>query len=168
MMPLLSKVIDIDDNRERCLRKVERSHILEKGDKEVKIVVVDYSALYYSRVAKTAVPHTQSGKFVQLRHDDTEYLVFSPREFAPYHADIVERFCKDKDIPGVYSVPGKRFIIHDPAWVVVGGGKFELDTVTKNILLRDNSMAYGRFDSDGLRDKIHTIKKFRDYEVRIK
>lgn len=141
---------------------------LRRGVKKMKIAFVDYSERYYSGAAKSTAPHKQDGKFVQLRHDDTEYLVFSPRGLTSYHADIVERFCREKGIPGVYDAPAKRFVIHDPAWIIVGGGKFEIDKVEKYILLYDNSMAYGRFDSDGLRERIHKIKKFRDYEVRIK
>lgn len=134
----------------------------------MKIAFVDYSERYNSGAAKSTVPHKQNGKFVQLRHNDAEFLVFSPRGLTSYHADIVERFCKEKGIPGVYDAPAKRFVVHDPTWIIVGGGKFEIDEVAKYILLYDNSMAYGRFDSDGLRDRIHKIKKFRDYEVRIR
>jgi hypothetical protein len=133
----------------------------------LKIVVVDYSELSHSGMPKAAVTSKQNGKFVQLRHKDTEYLVFSPRELASYHADIVERFCREKEIPGVYDASGKRFVINDPAWVIVGGGKFEIDKTEKYILMYNNSMAYGRFESKGLKDKIGTIKELKGYEVRI-
>jgi len=140
---------------------------LRRQVKKLKIVFVDHSELGHSGVPKTAVARKQNGKFVQLRHKDTEYLVFSSKEFASYHTDIVERFCREKDIPGVYNASGKRFVIHDPAWVIVGGGKFEIDKTEKYILVYDNSMAYGRFESKGLKDKIGAIKELKDYEVRI-
>ena len=133
----------------------------------MQIVLVDYSELTYAYAAATTVPQKRSGKFVQLSHGETEYLVLAPPESASYHADIVEKFCKEREIPGVYNPAGKRFLIHDPSWAIKGGGKFVIDDVEKAILLYDNSMAYGRFDQGGLQEKISEIKKWRDYKVRI-
>jgi hypothetical protein len=133
----------------------------------VQIVFVDYTGPGHSNKAGTALLQKRGGKFVQLRHGETEYLVFALREAASYHAEIVERFCKEKEIAGVYNPEGKRFLIHDPSWVIKGGGKFVIDDVEKYILLYDNSMAYGRFDAGGLKEKFHAIKKWRDYEVRV-
>jgi hypothetical protein len=107
-----------------------------------------------------------SGKFVQIRHGDTEYILFSPRELARFHADIVERFCSERKIEGHYNIGRKSFDIDDPAWVVVGGGKFEWDRKEKLIYLYDDSMAYGKFDAEGLKERIKT-GELSDYEVRI-
>lgn len=123
--------------------------------------------MYYVDVVKTSIPAARSGKFVQVRHDDIEYLVFSPKEFSPYHADILERFCRERSIDGSYQGGKKRFDIHDAEWVIVGGGKFEIDEAKRYVRFYDNSMAYGRFESRGLRDKIRRSDMFKDYEVKI-
>ena len=133
----------------------------------MKVILINYSPAYYSIVAKTAVPEKLAGKFVQIKHNTTEYLVFAPKEFAPYHADIVERFCSERGLSGHYNSEKKRFEIHDPGWVVAGGGKFEMDTTEKLIRLYDNSMAYGRFDPEGLREKILSVIEMSDYRVQI-
>jgi Janus/Ocnus family (Ocnus) len=133
----------------------------------VHIVLVAYPGPTSSHAAGTALPKKRGGKFVQLRHGETEYLVLASPESASYHADIVERFCKEREIPGVYKPAGKRFLIHDPSWVIKGGGKFVIDDVRKSILFYDNSMAYGRFDPGDLKEKISSIEKWREYEVRI-
>lgn len=133
----------------------------------MKIVLTDYSEVYYSTVAKTGVPEKWSGKFVQIRNDDTEYLVISPQELTPYHADLVERFCLENDISGTLDPAKKRYDIHDPSWTVAGGGKFEIDKTNKSIRLYDNSMAYGRFESRGLREKVRRIAQFSDFEIMI-
>lgn len=78
------------------------------------------------------------------------YLVLSPREFTKYHANIVARFCLDKDIEGSYDSRKEKFTIPDQAWIIVGGGKFERDIDKKAIKLYDNSMVYGKFDATGL------------------
>jgi Janus/Ocnus family (Ocnus) len=133
----------------------------------MKVIFIDYSEIYYQDAAKTAVPDRRSGKFVQIRSNDTEYLVFSPKELTPYHAGLVERFCTEKGLKGSYDDKNKSFVVHEPDWVVVGGGKFEIDETEKHIRLYDNSMAYGRFDSKGLKEKIHSISGMSEYKVLI-
>jgi hypothetical protein len=131
------------------------------------IVLIDYTHLYYTAITKTGVPAARSGKFVQIRHESTEYLVFSPKDFTKYHANIVERFCLDKGIEGGYDSGGKRYDISDRAWIVAGGGKYEIDAGKKIIKLFDNSMAYGKFDIQGLREKILSLPEFYVFTVRV-
>jgi len=131
------------------------------------LVFIDYTLLFFTAVAKTPAPPVISGKFVQLRNDKTEYLVFSPREFTKYHAGIVERFCLDKGIEGSYDAERKRYDITDKAWIVIGGGKFELDRNRLAIRLFDDSMAYGKFDRAGLAEKLLSLPEFAGFTVLI-
>jgi hypothetical protein len=133
----------------------------------MNVIFIDFSETYYSTVAKVAVPDILNGKFVQIRNSTTEYLVFAPKDYASYHADIVERFCSERGLTGSYDSDRKRFEIYDPGWVVAGGGKFETDRDEKRLRLYDNSMAYGRFDSKGLLEKIRSIKELAGYTVQI-
>lgn len=133
----------------------------------MEIVFVDYSERYYTEVAGTAVPEKRSGKFVQVRKKDREYLILAPKEYALYHSDLLARFCRERGIAGSYDDERKRFAVKDPSWVVAGGGKFEIDSREKYIRLYDDSMAYGKFDSKGLKEKIRRIKGLEDYKVRI-
>jgi hypothetical protein len=133
----------------------------------MKFVVVDYSGYYYSIVAKRPVPGLLRGKFVQLRKGPTEYLVLSPTEFTPYHADIVERFCKEKGIEGTYDKGKKRYDIDDPAWVILGGGKFEIDREKRSVRFYDDSMAYGKFEGGSLREKAGRSPAFKDCAIGI-
>ncbi|HXY54187.1 MAG TPA: hypothetical protein VEM40_05880 [Nitrospirota bacterium] len=131
------------------------------------MVIIDYAHLYYKAIARTEVPPVMSGKFVQIRNEATEYLVFSPKEFTKYHANIVERFCLDKGVEGFYDSEGKRYVIPDRAWSVAGGGKYEIDTKRKTIKLYDNSMAYGKFEIEGLKKKMLSLPAFSAFMVRI-
>lgn len=132
----------------------------------MKTIVVDYSETYYLDIAKTTIPERYAGKFVQIRHKDTEYIIFSPKELTKYHADLVERFCLENGLNGDYDSGHKRFDIHDPAWKIIGGGKFELDRAGKQLRLYDDSMAYGKFDVEGLEER---IKKgnLSDYRIEV-
>jgi hypothetical protein len=133
----------------------------------MRIIFIDYSETYYRDIAGTDMPERYAGKFVQIRKGSEEYLVFSPKEFTRFHADIVRSFCTEREIPGVFNSQSKSFDIHDTSWVVAGGGKFEIDREKKLLRLYDNSMAYGRFERRGLKEKILAIAKLSDYRVRI-
>jgi len=133
----------------------------------MKVVLIDYSGLHDPGGDTTSAPDKKNGKFVQIRKSDTEYLVFSSKELAPYHAHIVEHFCLERGIRGAHDGEGKKFSIHDPDWTVVGGGKYEIDREHSYIRLYDDSVAYGKFDRKGLKEKIRTIGEFHDFEVRI-
>jgi Janus/Ocnus family (Ocnus) len=135
--------------------------------KRATFVIIDYGGFSRQPAPGKMTPDRTTGKFVQIRNNDTEYILFSPRELAQYHADLVERFCEERNIPGSYVRERRRYDIHDPEWVVVGGGKFETDGRKKSILLYDNSMAYGKFDPKGLKEKIHRTKELAHYTVRI-
>jgi hypothetical protein len=137
-----------------------------KDGEEMKFICRDYSRIYYREIG-AALPDKIAGKFVQLVNDSAEYLVFSPKEASRYHADIVARFCAEHGIPGVYDNTHKRFDIHAPAWTVIGGGKFETDKRKKQLRLYDDSLAYGKFDREGLKEKILSLSAFSRYTVRV-
>ena len=114
----------------------------------IKIKLIDYSKTYYAETAPKGMPDKYAGKFVQITKGQTEYLVFSPKESTRFHADILERFCTEREIYGAHNSQKKSFDILDPAWVVEGGGKFEIDRKKKHIRLYDDSMAYGNSTED--------------------
>ena len=128
---------------------------------------IDYTPFYFSSIIGTAIPSLVTGKFVQIRNGNALYLIFSPKEFTKYHANIVERFCMDKGVEGRYDSKREKFFLQDQAWGIVGGGKFERDTNKKTIKLFDNSMAYGKFKSEGLKEALTALPEFSGYTVTI-
>jgi len=133
----------------------------------LKLIYRNYSRKYYRGIGES-LPDKNEGKFVQVVNDSSEeYLVFSPKEDCRYHADIVEQFCAERGIPGVHNNIHKRFDIHDPEWAVVGGGKFAIDRGKKQLRLYDDSMAYGKFNGKGLKEKILSFSAFSGYNVRV-
>jgi len=129
--------------------------------------LIDYSPLYYTAIAKTDVPPVIIGKFVQIRNGSMEYLILSPKDFTKYHANIVERFCLDKGIEGSYDPERKRYDIYDQEWDIVGGGKFECDATKQTIRFFDDSMAYGKFDSQDLPAKVSSFPPFSGFSVML-
>jgi|Deesub1362A_J573_1020465.scaffolds.fasta_scaffold09760_2 hypothetical protein len=133
-------------------------------------VLVDYSEVYYRVITKTAMPEKRSGKFVQIKNYETdrEYLVLSPKGLSTYHANIVERFCLlNNKIKGSYNEKRDYFEIHDPEWYVIGGGMWMLDETNKVLELSGTSRGYGKFDPNGLKEKILSLENMSDYTVLI-
>jgi hypothetical protein len=129
-------------------------------------ILIDYTQRYYQEVAGAAIPTVISGKFVRIRGKAADHLAFSPKGYAKYHANIVDRFCADKGIKGSYNKEGTKFIIADTAWEVLGGGKYDLDRNKKTVKLYDNSMAYGKFDRQWLQDSVQSIHDFEGFTVQ--
>lgn len=133
----------------------------------MKLIIKDYSSIYYKHIKHIEKPSKRAGKFIQIKHRDTEYLIFSPKEYTRYHADLVEKFCLEKKISGTYNRQLKRYEILDPSWVILGGGKFEIDEKEKVLYLYDNSMAYGKFQNYGLINRIYSVHKMNSYRIEI-
>lgn len=131
------------------------------------MTLIDYTTFFYTSLSALPVPTVVTGKFVQIRNGNTLYLVFSPKEFTRYHANIVERFCMDKGIEGSYDSKREKFSITDQSWQIIGGGKFERDANNKTIKLYDNSMAYGKFDVTGLKETLGATPEFSGYTIMI-
>jgi hypothetical protein len=129
--------------------------------------LIDYSEIYYRRLAKAPMPSVRSGKFVQIRSDDEEYLVLSPPELSKYHATIVERFCGLRDIRGEYNPARDKYFVNDPEWDVIGGGFWELDATKKSLRLSGASTMYGMFDDEHLRKDIASLEAWKDYAVSV-
>jgi hypothetical protein len=132
-----------------------------------RIVFFSDARPFPRQVSRKEIPGKSAGKFVQLRAASGEYLVFAPLHVSRYHADIIERFCNKHGIPGIYHDTEKRFEILDDDWCVIGGGKFMIDTKQRKIRLFDNSMAYGKFDGNGMKGKILSSGWFQGYDVLI-
>jgi len=99
--------------------------------------------------------------------DEREYVIFSPSAFDRYHAEIVQRFCQDMGIAGVYNMSSKSFDIVDPSWRVVGGGRFEIDRRGHSLRLYDTSAAYGRFEGDRLERILRASPQFSRFTITI-
>jgi Ser/Thr protein kinase RdoA (MazF antagonist) len=101
-----------------------------------------------------AGPATQrEGKFVQFRWHGREYLVFAPRERHRFHNQILGEFLAEHRLPHRWSSE-QTLAIETPELVVLGGGRYRVNTEAGTLALWDSSQAYGRFDDRGLAARI--------------
>ena len=93
------------------------------------------------------------GKFIQLILGGRENLVFAPRELHQYHNQILAHFLDENGISCRWA--SKERLEYDVSRVrVVGGGRFRVDRQAKLLHLWDDSQVYGRFDENGLVEKL--------------
>jgi len=134
----------------------------------MKFKIIDYSDIYFKTISKADVPSNRGGKFIQIRNEDAEYLVLSPEGLSSFHANIVGRFCLLNGIEGKYTTKKMdKYEIHDPEWIIVGGGKWVIGEKEKRFHLFAESLAYGKFDLHGLRKKILSTEKLAGFQVKI-
>ncbi len=100
------------------------------------------------------LPARMEGKFLQLRLDGQEWLVFAPRARHRYHNQILAELLGERGTPYVWEDGRTVLGFHDPGVEVIGGGRFAADTEAGTLLLWDDSRAYGRFDERGLAGRI--------------
>ena len=105
-------------------------------------VVVTYPALEAGKI--------QEGKFLQLRLNGKEYLVFASRDRHRFHNQILAHFLADQGV-ACHWTDNEELRIDESMLVIDGGGRFRLDAERQLLTLSDNSQAYGRFDDQRVR-----------------
>jgi hypothetical protein len=91
------------------------------------------------------------GKFLQLRLNGQEHLVFASLGLHRYHNQILGHFAETQGITHRWT-DGVTLELDAPGLEVLGGGRFRLDP--QCLRLFGDSQVYGRFDPDGLAQRI--------------
>ena len=89
------------------------------------------------------------GKFLQLRWAGRAYLLFASAEEHRYHNQILGRFLSEQGIPHRWE-GAENLVVDHPGLSIMGGGRFRLDLLTKQLRVWDASSVYGRFDASAL------------------
>jgi len=131
--------------------------------RHVEIDLIDYSRIVY----RSALPLHRKGKFIQVTDGETEYVALAPYELATHHAVILERFCMQHEVKGVWIRKPSVFRILGGEWEVLGGGHFVIDDEERFLGLSGGSTSYGGFDRLGLKGKLATVPALHGYSLRI-
>ncbi len=84
-------------------------------------------------------------KFLLVSSDDCLYLLFGPLSEFPYHAGLLDRFCKEQQIASSWVKRPDLLEVFDESCEVRGGGYLELDRVQRTVCVSEQSKAYGGF-----------------------
>ncbi len=89
----------------------------------------------------------QAGKFLQLGLRGKKYLLLASRDQHRFHNQILAHFLADQGA-ACHWTNDEVLQIEEPALIIDGGGRFQLDAERQLLILSDNSLAYGRFDNE--------------------
>ncbi len=131
----------------------------------LRFFYLDYSEAYFVTLMQRELPAVRRGKFVQLRKDDEEYVVLSPKQLSTYHGNIVERFLLKLDVSGEWNRKRDAFTLYDRSWTIVGGGHFVIDDEQRTLDFSGVSQAYGPYDPQGLRERLAGAPKLKGYAI---
>lgn len=93
------------------------------------------------------------GKFLQLRWQGNDYLLFATRDRFRFHNQMLGRFLANHALPHHWR--DEATLEFDlPRLSVVGGGRFRFTREPQRLELWDESQAYGRFEEWGLAESI--------------
>jgi hypothetical protein len=98
---------------------------------------------------------------------EIEYVVLAPYELATHHAVILERFCIQQEVRGLWIRKPSVYRILGGEWEILGGGHFVVDDEERFLKLFGESTSYGSFDRDGLREKLSTLPTLEGYSILI-
>lgn len=107
-------------------------------------------------------------KFIVVAHSGTLYFVFGPVSVYPYHANLLGRFCQERDIGYRWIKVPDVVKIQEPEYRILGGGHLEIDPTKRRVQLSGSSKAYGHFALEDI--KLITSREpfFAQYSVQIK
>ena len=125
--------------------------------------LIDYSSTHFGKT----LPPVRDGKFLQIvdAAEGIEYIVLSPYELSKYHAQILERFCFLNGIEGRFIKMPDCFQVTGSEIDVVGGGHWKIDG--QSLRLMGESTMYGRFDRQGLAERIRAVPEYRSFVVKV-
>ncbi len=93
------------------------------------------------------------GKFVQISWQGEPWLLFASKDQHAFHNQIVAHFMSEQHLPYHWQSP-EILNFEEPDLTIVGGGKFLLDWQAKQLNLSADSMVYGRFREEGLKESL--------------
>lgn len=108
-----------------------------------------------------------SCKFVVLGRGEHYLLVFGDIHDYPYHANLLDGYCKREGIARHWVKQPDQLHIEDPQYQVLGGGYLELDGIRRKVRISGSSKAYGYYDSDAVRLITSSAQEFVGFSVVI-
>jgi len=108
-----------------------------------------------------------TGKFVIIAEDNRFNLVLGLLSEFPYHAHLVNRFCKLYDIPALWQKKPDQYQIMTDAYRINGGGWVDIKSKDKLLRVFGYSTAYGTFRKQDFLDIVEDNNWLVDYRIDI-
>jgi hypothetical protein len=107
-------------------------------------------------------------KMMIIAVSGTTHLVFGPVSEFGYHANLVDRFCSQRDIAAAWVRKPDIVEILEKDVKLGGGGWMKINKPESLIEIYGRSTAYGRFDKEQLKLLVDREPFFSNSRVRIR
>ncbi|RKX25847.1 MAG: hypothetical protein DRP45_04990 [Candidatus Zixiibacteriota bacterium] len=104
-------------------------------------------------------------KFVVIDSGDLRHLVLGDLGKYPYHANLVDAFCTERDVPAAWVKNPDLVEVYDQDTEVLGGGMMQIDMEARLLKVYGSSSAYGGFKGDDLANPLESEACFSHFRV---
>lgn len=134
---------------------------------------MEYDVIKYYENSESESPEEKAPsiifcKFMIIINADTAYFTIGDIGKFPYHANIVDRFCKDRDIPAAWKRKPDVVEIYSEETELKGGGMVDIDENKKILKIYGYSTAYGPTNVEYLKGFVINHPFFEEYSVRFR
>ena len=134
----------------------------------IETVVVDFSDGSEVPDAGEAQDKPLVCKMMVIAVSETIHLVFGPVSEFGYHANLVDRFCSQRDLAAAWVRKPDMVEVLEKSVRIRGGGWIKIDRSKSLIEIYGRSTAYGRFDKELLRQLVDREPFFSNSRVQIR
>jgi len=106
-------------------------------------------------------------KFMLVRRDGLIDLICGPVKEYRYHAMLLDRYCRDNEIPADWAKRNELLEVYDSELEILGGGWIEIKPAEAGVRFFGASTAYGGFDRTRLAAVLDGQPVFDRFEVEI-
>jgi hypothetical protein len=106
----------------------------------------DYNGLLAEGALTNPAAGERQGKFMLVEYQGITRLIMGSVSVFPYHADLLERFCRDNHILCDWTKRPAHLTIRDPRTHLHGGGWVQVESAQRRVTFAGRSTAYGPFD----------------------
>ncbi len=106
-------------------------------------------------------------KFVLIRFGDETHLVFGPQDRYPYHASLVEQFCRRYEVASGWEHKPDLYEIFEAGCEILGGGYLDITPTRQQMAVYGSSTAYGAFPVAEFRQTAASGPIFAGYALTI-
>jgi len=135
------------------------------------MISMNYEVVKYFEVAGNKDKDIASAifcKFMIIINNGTAFFVIGNLPKFSYHADIVDRFCSDRDIPATWTRKPDVVEIFSKETQLKGGGLIDIYENKKVLKIYGYSTAYGPMNVEYLKGFVVNHPFFTEYSVRFK
>jgi hypothetical protein len=106
-------------------------------------------------------------KFVTMLVEGTPHLVVGLVTEFPYHANLIDRFCSERNIASAWEHKPDLVEVYDASVEIHGGGWMRIDPINRHIKIYGRSTAYGTYDRDFVTDVISNHQEYSDFSLQL-